>query len=119
MKARAQEADALCAEAAGRYRDIFSREAASEPVATVLMYKYRCCPAEVRIRAGDRLRYVNVDRRTSHSVWLKDAGQAESERVFSEGIIDIDTRLPVGEHAVLCGPHWQSDHMVGKIIVEK
>lgn len=116
--AHAQQADALCAEAADRYREIFRREAAAEPDRTVLMYKYRFCPAVVRIRPGDRLRYINVDKRTTHSVWLKDAGQPESDRAFPEGVIEIDTRLPVGEHKLLCGPHWQSDHMVGTIIVE-
>ena len=119
--ARAQTGDdaARCAEAAERYRELYGRAFTAEPVRTVLMYKYRFCPANVTIKAGEKLRYVNVDKRTSHSVWLKDAGQPESERVFGEGVIDIDTRLPNGEHQVLCGPHWQSDGMIGKIIVEK
>ena len=109
----------VCPEAEARYAEIFGRAAADEPVRTVLMFKYRFCPADVKVRAGEKLRFVNVDKRTSHSVWLKDAGQPESERVFSEGVIDVDTRLPNGEHQVLCGPHWQSDGMIGKIIVEK
>lgn len=120
--ALAQPADdtaARCAEAAERYRAIFGRDAAAEPVKTVLMFKYRFCPATVTVKAGEALRYVNVDRRTSHSVWLKEAGQAESERVFAEGTVDIDTRLPAGAHPVLCGPHWHSDGMTGTIIVEK
>lgn len=108
-----------CAEAAERYRELYGRDAAQEPVKTVLMYKYRFCPETVAIRAGEKLRYINVDKRTSHSVWLKDAGQAESERVFGEGVVDVDTRLPNGEHQVLCGPHWQADGMIGTIIVEK
>lgn len=117
--ALAQEMTELCKEAATRYRDLYGREAAAEPVKTVLMYKYRFCPENVTVKTGEKLRYINVDKRTSHSVWLRDAGQAESERVFSEGVVDVDTRLPNGEHQVLCGPHWQSDGMIGKIIVEK
>jgi len=113
----AAEDPELCKEAAARYRDMFGREAAAEPVRTVLMYKYRFCPELVRIKPGEKLRYVNVDKRTSHSIWLKDAGQKESERVFSEGVIDVDTNLPQGEHDILCGPHWQSDGMRGKVIV--
>ena len=115
----AEDSAARCAEAGERYKDIYGRDFPAEPVKTVLMYKYRFCPEAVTIKPGEKLRYVNVDKRTSHSVWLKDAGQAESERVFGEGVIDVDTRLPGGEHQVLCGPHWQSDKMVGKIIVEK
>ena len=117
--ALAEEMTELCKEAAARYRDLYGREAATEPVKTVLMYKYRFCPENVTVKSGEKLRYINVDKRTSHSVWLRDAGQAESERVFSEGVVDVDTRLPNGEHQVLCGPHWQSDGMIGKIIVEK
>ncbi len=116
--ARADDAQ-ICAEAAQRYQEMFSRAAATEPVKTVLMYKYRFCPAEVRVKRGEKLRYVNVDKRTSHSVWLKDGGQAESERVFSGGVVDVDTNLPEGAQEVLCGPHWQSDAMRGKVIVEK
>lgn len=108
-----------CAEAAERYREIHGRDAAAEPVRTVLMYKYRFCPDRLSVRRGEKLRFVNVDKRTSHSVWLKDAGQGESERVFGEGAIDVDTNLPTGEHKVLCGPHWQSDGMVGTLIVEE
>lgn len=108
-----------CAEAAARYQELYGRDHRAEPVKTVLMYKYRFCPADVTVKAGERLRYVNVDKRTSHSVWLKAAGQAESERVFHEGVIEVDTRLPAGEHEVLCGPHWETDKMVGKITVEK
>ena len=117
--ASAQEMTELCKEAAARYRELYGREAAAEPVKTVLMFKYRFCPENVTIKSGEKLRYINVDKRTSHSVWLKDAGQAESERVFSEGVVEVDTRLPNGEYQVLCGPHWQGDGMIGKIIVEK
>lgn len=109
----------ICAEAAARYREMFGRDAASEPVKTILMYKYHFCPDLVTAKKGTRLRYVNVDKRTSHSVWLRDDGKPESERVFSGGVIEVDVDLPEGEHEVLCGPHWQSDGMKSKIVVDK
>ncbi|HRK25540.1 MAG TPA: copper-binding protein [Beijerinckiaceae bacterium] len=108
-----------CAEAAARYKDLYGRDHTAEPVRTVLMFKYRFCPEKVTVRAGEKLRYINVDKRTSHSVWLKQAGQPESERVFYEGVIEVDTRLPNGDHQVLCGPHWETDRMIGTISVEK
>lgn len=108
-----------CAEAAARYKELYGRDHAAEPVRTVLMFKYRFCPEKVAVKPGEKLRYINVDKRTSHSVWLKQAGQAESERVFYEGVIEVDTRLPNGEHQVLCGPHWETDRMIGTITVEK
>jgi plastocyanin len=109
----------LCAEAAARYREMFGRDTASEPVKTILMYKYRFCPDVATAAKGDRLRYVNVDKRTSHSVWLRDDGKPESERVFPGGGVEVEVDLPEGEHEVLCGPHWQSDGMKAKIVVGK
>lgn len=114
--AAAEDASEICKEAAERFKEMTGRDVANEPVRTVLMYKYKFCPENVKIKSGEKLRYFNVDKRTSHSTWLKDAGQEESERVFSEGVIDIDTNLPKGEHDILCGPHWQIG-MRGKIIV--
>jgi plastocyanin len=114
--AAAEDATEICKEASLRYKEMTGRDAASEPVRTVLMYKYKFCPENVTVKRGEKLRYFNVDKRTSHSVWLKDAGQEESERVFSEGVIDVDTNLPKGEHDILCGPHWQIG-MRGKVII--
>jgi len=106
-----------CAEAASAYKALTGKEAASQPD-LVLMYKYRFCPAELKVKRGATVRYVNVDRRTSHSVWLKDAGREESERVFQEGVIEVSTiGLADGRHSVLCGPHWERDGMKAVIIV--
>jgi plastocyanin len=106
-----------CAEAASAYKALTGKEAASEPD-LVLMYKYRFCPAELKVRRGATVRYVNVDKRTSHSVWLRDDGREESERVFQEGVIEVSTiGLADGRHSVLCGPHWERDGMKAVIIV--
>ena len=106
-----------CAEAASAYKALTGKEAASEPD-LVLMYKHRSCPAELKVRRGATVRYVNVDKRTSHSVWLRDDGREESERVFQEGVIEVSTiGLADGRHSVLCGPHWERDGMKAVIIV--
>ena len=106
-----------CAEAASAYKALTGKKAASEPD-LVLMYKYRFCPAELKVRRGATVRYVNVDKRTSHSVWLRDDGREESERVFQEGVIEVSTiGLADGRHSVLCGPHWERDGMKAVIIV--
>ena len=117
--ARAEDTTELCAEAAARYKEMFGREAASEPVKTILMYKYRFCTDVVSAPKGSKLRYVNVDKRTSHSVWLRNDGRPESERVFSGGVIDVDADLDEGEHEVLCGPHWESDGMKARLIITR
>jgi plastocyanin len=106
-----------CAEAADAYKALTGKDASAEPD-LVLMYKYRFCPAELKVKRGATVRYVNVDKRTSHSVWLKDDGREESERVFQEGVVEVSTiGLADGRHSVLCGPHWERDGMKAVIIV--
>lgn len=114
--AQANDAE-ICAEAAQRYKEMFGREAASEPVTTVMMFKYRFCPAEITVKKGAKIRYVNIDRRTSHSVWLREAGLAESERVFSGEVVEVDATLAAGAHEVLCGPHYEREGMRARLII--
>ncbi len=114
--ARADDAE-ICAEAAARYKEMFGRDAASEPVVTVMMFKYRFCPFEITVKKGAKIRYVNIDRRTSHSVWLRDAGKAESDRVFSGEVVELDADVAAGAHEVLCGPHWERESMRARLII--
>ena len=106
-----------CAEASAAYKALTGKDAAADP-GLVLMFKYRFCPESVKVKRGATVRYVNVDKRTSHSVWLKDDGREESERVFQEGVVEVSTiGLADGAHQVLCGPHWERDGMKATIIV--
>lgn len=70
-------------------------------------------PAELRIRAGDTVTWVNRERRTSHSIVFDQSG-AESERFFpgESWSYRFDT---VGEHPYHCGPHPE---MRGRIVVD-
>lgn len=115
--ARADKETELCAEAASAFAALTGKDAGAEKN-LVLMYKYRFCPAELRVKRGESVRYFNVDKRTSHSVWLKEAGREESERVFQEGVVEVSTiGLSDGRHSVLCGPHWERDGMKAIIVV--
>lgn len=111
------ERAAICAEAEGRYRDIFGRASKDEPFAVVMMYKDTFCPQHIAVKRKARLRWVNVDRRTSHSVWFKDAGKAESERTFPEEFVEMVIDWPTGEYPYLCGPHWEREGMMGRLAV--
>jgi plastocyanin len=84
----------------------------------VLLYKFTFCPPQMTVKAGATVTFVNVDPRTSHSVWFKDAGREESERFFPEDRWTTRFDTP-GEYRYLCGPHWESDKMVGVLRVEK
>lgn len=112
-----QEQAENCAEAERRYSDQFGKRVGDEPVTTVLMYKHTFCPPQITVRQGTKIRFLNIDRRTSHSYWFKDAGKPESERFFGGESVEMVVDLPPGEHTYLCGPHWQQDGMIGKMIV--
>lgn len=108
---------AICAEADARYAEAYGHPAAEEEgVAVVLMYKYTFCPERVEVPVGGTVRWVNVDKRTSHSTWFRDAGEAESDRLFPEESAEQTFEIP-GEFDYLCGPHWESHDMIGKVFV--
>ncbi|WP_296594346.1 plastocyanin/azurin family copper-binding protein [Roseibium sp.] len=108
---------ALCAEAEERYVDMFGHPSADEDGVTVVtMYKYRFCPEEISVPVGTTVRWVNVDKRTSHSVILKDLGEPESDRLFPEEAFEF-TFLSAGEQNYLCGPHWETQEMIGRVTV--
>ncbi len=108
----------LCAEAEDRYVELFGQpSSAVEDAEVVLMYKYTFCPVELTVKAGTTVRWVNVDKRTSHSVLLKDGSAPESDRLFPEESVDL-TFLTPGPRDYLCGPHWETQNMIGMITVE-
>lgn len=111
------ERQAICAEAEGRYRSSFGRDPKDEPFVVILMFKDTFCPSHVTVKQGSKLRWVNADRRTSHSVWFKEAGRPESDRIFSEETIDMTADFPPGDYPYLCGPHWKSEGMIGRLTV--
>lgn len=107
----------ICAEAEQRYQKIYKKPSAEEDVTIVKMYNYTFCPINVTVKQGTIVRWVNVDKRTSHSTWFKDAGKEEGERLFPEEKTEMKFDLPPGDYSYLCGPHWESDGMIGKVTV--
>ncbi len=106
---------ALCAEAEERYVEMFGAPSAdAEGVVVVKMYKYNFCPAAITVPVGTIVRWANVDKRTSHSV--KVPGEPESDRAFPEEVIEF-TFLTEGEQDYLCGPHWETQKMIGMVTV--
>jgi len=106
----------LCAKADKRYQELFPDAKDLDGVVTVKLYKYNYCPRNVTVKVGTTVRWVNVDKRTSHSVWLKEAGEAESERFFPDEMWSFKF-LATGDYPYLCGPHWESDDMTGFVRV--
>ena len=112
-----EDTTVLCAKATARYEAMTGRAPGDEDVPIVLTYKYVFCPPKLEVRAGTTVRWVNVEKRTNHSVWFKQAGLEESERFFPEESVEQTLDLPPGEHLYLCGPHWQDHNMTGTITI--
>ncbi len=112
-----EERKKTCDKAEKRYQKLFGKPSAEEDVTIVKMYKYTFCPASVEVKQGATVRWVNVDRRTTHSTWFKEAGKPESDRLFSEEKVEMTFDLPAGVYPYLCGPHWKEDGMIGQVTV--
>ncbi len=107
----------ICKEAEERYQELFGKPSKDEPVTIVKMYKYTFCPTVLKVKQGTTVRWVNVDKRTSHSVWLKDQGKTESDRLFSEENVEIKLDFPPGDLGYICGPHYEKEDMRARIII--
>ncbi|MBT4940598.1 MAG: hypothetical protein HON14_15790 [Rhodospirillaceae bacterium] len=57
-----------------------------------------------------------MHKRTSHSVWMKEANINESDRFFPEEIWQ-HTFTESGAYPYLCGPHWKEQDMRGFVKV--
>ncbi len=112
-----EERTKICTKAEKRYQKLFGKPSADEDVAIVSMYKYTFCPHELTVKKGTKVRWVNVDRRTSHSVWFKLIGEPESDRLFSEEKVEMVFDKPAGDYPYLCGPHHKDEGMTGTITV--
>ena len=105
----------ICAEAEARYVEIFGAPSSeAEGVRVVTMYDYSFCPREITVKVGETVRWVNVDKRTSHSVIVGSA--PESERAFPQEHIEFTFLVP-GPVDYLCGPHWERRDMIGMVTV--
>ncbi len=111
----------ICAEAEIRYKKLFPKiNLPKNTTDTVIikLYKYTFCPPHLEVSKGTKIQFVNVDKRTSHSVWFKDNGDNESERFFPEETVEMFFN-EIGEFDYLCGPHWQSDNMRGSLKIKE
>jgi plastocyanin len=61
-------------------------------------------PAEIRVKVGDTVKWVNREKRDNHSVWFREAGIEESERFFPGESWQYTFDKP-GRYPYICGPH--------------
>jgi len=117
LSATDEEKIEICRKADERYQKLYGKSMAEEPVQVIAMYKYTFCPPKLDVKRGGKVRFINLDKRTSHSFWFRDAGKPESERYFGGEGAEIEIDLEPGKHRVLCGPHYEREGMIGEITV--
>ncbi|MGI9385655.1 MAG: cupredoxin domain-containing protein [Methyloligellaceae bacterium] len=115
--AKKVDKEKICQDAEARYQKLFGKPSKDEQDVVVLMYKYTFCPSALEVKQGAKIRWVNVDKRTSHSVWFKEAGKAESDRVFGEEHVPMTADLPLGTYPFICGPHGKRQGMRGTLTI--
>jgi len=77
--------------------------------------KFKFDPAEITIKAGDTVRWVNIERRQYHSVWFAAEGEPEPDYFWPDETFERHFDKP-GRFPYTCEPH--QDEMNGVVIVE-
>lgn len=70
-------------------------------------------PARITIKAGTTVKWINLEKRASHSVLFTGPGGLESERMFPQESWQRRFDTP-GEYRYTCGPHPE---MTGIVVV--
>lgn len=94
---------------------LFCTAALAQAVRDVTIRDYRFEPVEVQVRAGDKVRWTNDEKRTSHSVIFPAEGGLESVRMFPGDSWERRFDKP-GRYEYRCGPHPEMKGMV--VVVE-
>ena len=88
--------------------------ATTRQTAEVTIQDSRFTPTEIRIKAGDTVKWINREKRTSHSVLFPAENGLESERLFPQEQWQRRFTQP-GSYSYRCGPH---EEMKGLVVVE-
>lgn len=89
-----------------------STTALAQQTVEVSIRDYRFLPPEVHIKAGDTVKWINREKRTSHSVLFENG--LESDRLFPDEHYQR-TFTQTGAFPYRCGPH---EEMKGVVVVE-
>jgi len=68
-------------------------------------------PAQINVRAGTTVRWINAEKRTSHSLIFPEEGTAETDRLFPGESWQRTFQKP-GRYPYVCGPHPEMKGMV-------
>lgn len=94
----------LAAAAAFAALPLQAADEATTPSVEIGIQNYRFEPAELKVKAGTTVRWINFEKRTSHSVLFTGEGSFESERMFPGESWEHLFDKP-GIYLYTCGPH--------------
>lgn len=89
----------------------------AQEVVIIEMKDYKFIPAEVTVKAGTTVRWVNKESRQYHSVWFKAEGLPPGDYLWPEERFER-TFDKAGDYPYVCEPHEKSDNMRGIVHVE-
>ncbi len=77
-------------------------EGVAEPVVSIVNYEF--VPKEITVHKGQKILWVNNEKRQYHSVWFEESGDPEPQYFFPD---ESYTRefSEVGSFNYRCGPH--------------
>ena len=78
--------------------------------------KYKFIPAEITVKTGTTVRWVNTEKRQYHSVWFKESGEPEPEYFWPDETFERTFDTP-GDYPYVCEPHEMDHDMKGIVHV--
>jgi plastocyanin len=86
----------------------------AEEVVGVKIEQMQFLPQHLTIKVGATVTWINMEKRSNHSVFFEQEGLAESDRLFPGETWQRVFDKP-GVYSYICGPH---PHMTGTIEVK-
>ncbi|KAA3629511.1 MAG: plastocyanin [Proteobacteria bacterium] len=77
---------------------------AGEAVEQVEIRDFTFIPAEITVKMGTTVRWINREKRQFHSVWFEAAGDPEPAYIFPDETTERSFDEP-GTFSYRCGPH--------------
>jgi plastocyanin len=85
--------------------------AAAGETVDVRIVGYKYFPAELKVKPGTTVRWINGEKRVSHSILFVGPGGFESERIFPDESWSRTFEQP-GSYRYRCGPHPEMEGVV-------
>ena len=89
----------------------------AQDVVIVEMRDYQFVPAELTVKPGTTVRWVNTERRQYHNIWFKAEGKPAEHYLWPEESFERTFEQP-GSYSYVCEPHEERYRMEGVIHVQ-